>query len=152
MLRSALVLLAACVPSLSAMDRPLDQRVPMRDGIRLSTNVFYPTGNARYPTILIRTPYKKGADLPSNCADFIQHGYAVVVQDVRGRYASEGVFEPLDQEGPDGYDTLNWIARQTWSDGNVGMTGGSYVGIAQWKAAVTGNPHLKAILRGVTRP
>jgi uncharacterized protein len=148
MSRCAWVSLAACVSYLSAaqaMDKMLDLRAPMRDGIRLSTNVFHPPGKGRYPTILIRTPYNKGSDLPSGCGDFIQRGYAVVVQDVRGRYGSEGVFEPLDQEGPDGYDTLNWIARQPWSDGNVGMTGGSYVGIAQWKAAVTGNPHLKAI-------
>ena len=148
MSRCAWVSLAACVSYLSAaqaMDKMLDLRAPMRDGIRLSTNVFHPPGKGRYPTILIRTPYNKGSDLPSGCGDFIQRGYAVVVQDVRGRYGSEGVFEPLDQEGPDGYDTLNWIARQPWSDGNVGMTGGSYAGIAQWKAAVTGNPHLKAI-------
>jgi putative CocE/NonD family hydrolase len=69
----------------------------------------------------------------------------VVVQDVRGRYESEGRFSPLTQEGPDGEDTLNWIAAQPWSDGKIGMTGGSYLGIVQWKVAVLNNPHLKAI-------
>ena len=75
----------------------------------------------------------------------MNHGYAVVVQDVRGRYASGGIFEPINQEINDGDDTLNWIAHQNWSDGGVGMYGGSYLGIAQWKAAMTSNPHLKAI-------
>ena len=76
---------------------------------------------------------------------FINHGYAVVLEDVRGRYASGGVFDVLNQEGPDGYDTLNWIAAQPWSDGKVGMIGGSYLGIAQWRVALLNNPHLKAI-------
>ena len=75
----------------------------------------------------------------------MNHGYAVVVQDVRGRYKSGGVFEPINQEVGDGDDTLNWIARQPWSDGGVGMYGGSYLGIAQWKAALTHNPHLRAM-------
>jgi putative CocE/NonD family hydrolase len=75
----------------------------------------------------------------------VNHGYVVVVQDVRGRYRSAGVFEPINQEVNDSDDTLNWIARQPWSDGNVGMYGGSYLGITQWKAALTQNPHLKAI-------
>jgi hypothetical protein len=75
----------------------------------------------------------------------VDHGYVVVMQDVRGRYASEGAFSPLTQEGPDGDDTLNWMAAQSWSDGKIGMTGGSYLGIAQWKVALLNNPHLKAI-------
>ena len=123
----------------------LHVRVPMRDGVHLDTNVFHPDTRGRWPTILIRTPYNKGAGLSPSYAVFVERGYAVVVQDVRGRYASEGVFDPLEQEGPDGYDTLNWIARQSWSDGKVGMIGASYAGIAQWKVAVLGNPHLKAI-------
>ena len=76
---------------------------------------------------------------------FLDHGFAIVVQDVRGRYASEGVFYPPVQEDHDGEDTLNWIARQNWSNGSVGMLGGSYLGIAQWRAALSGNPHLRAI-------
>ncbi|HLJ44972.1 MAG TPA: CocE/NonD family hydrolase [Bryobacteraceae bacterium] len=123
----------------------LHQRVSMRDGVRLDTNVFHPAGVGRFPTILIRTPYGKGPDLVPAYNAFIDRGYAIVIQDVRGRYGSEGTFDPLEQEGPDGYDTLNWVARQPWSDGNIGMMGGSYIGIAQWKVAVLGNPHLKAI-------
>jgi len=117
----------------------------MRDGVRLSANVFRPDLKTRVPTVLIRTPYGKGAVLPSGYQPFVERGYAVVIQDVRGRYASEGAFRPLTQEGQDGYDTLDWIAAQPWSDGKVGMIGGSYLGIAQWRAALLNNPHLKAI-------
>ena len=117
----------------------------MRDDVRLDTNVFHPAGSGRFPTVLIRTPYGKGTDLPPGYQSFINHGYAVVMQDVRGRYGSDGVFDVLNQEGPDGYDTLNWIAAQPWSDGKVGMIGGSYLGIAQWRVALLNNPHLKAI-------
>jgi hypothetical protein len=120
-------------------------RVAMRDNVKLDTNVFHPAGSGRFPTVLIRTPYGKGGDLPAGYQSFINHGYAVVLQDVRGRYGSGGVFDVLNQEGPDGYDTLNWIAGQPWSDGKVGMIGGSYLGIAQWRVALLNNPHLKAI-------
>jgi uncharacterized protein len=127
------------------VEKALHVHVPMRDGVHLDANVFYPPGGARYPAILVRTPYGKGADFIPGYSSFIEHGYAVVLQDVRGRYGSEGVFDALKQEGPDGYDTLNWIAAQPWSDGKVGMIGGSYLGIAQWRVALLNNPHLKAI-------
>ncbi len=101
--------------------------------------------DAAFPTILVRTPYGKGVDPPPGYNTFLSHGYAVVVQDVRGRFASAGVFDALEQEGPDGYDTINWIAAQPWSNGKVGMSGGSYLGIAQWRVALLNNPHLMAI-------
>jgi putative CocE/NonD family hydrolase len=127
----------------------LHLRVAMRDNVRLDANVFYPapagTTVGRFPTVLVRTPYGKGVDLPAGYQSFINHGYAVVMEDVRGRYGSGGTFDVLNQEGPDGYDTLNWIAAQPWSDGKVGMIGGSYLGIAQWRVALLNNPHLKAI-------
>jgi uncharacterized protein len=140
----------SCVGLLSATSpapyaKSLHVRVPMRDKVLLDANVFHPAGRARFPAVLVRTPYGKGADLPAGYQSFINHGYAVVLQDVRGRYGSQGVFDVLNQEGPDGYDTLNWIAAQPWSDGQVGMIGGSYLGIAQWRVAVLDNPHLKAI-------
>ena len=127
-----------------AIVKELNVHASMRDGVRLSTNVFRPEQKTRLPAILIRTPYGKGTELPAPYLPFVTRGYAVVIQDVRGRYASDGVFRPLS-EGADGYDTLDWIAGQSWSDGRVGMIGGSYLGIAQWKAALLGNPHLKAI-------
>jgi uncharacterized protein len=121
-------------------------RMQMRDGVRLTANVFRPGGTGRYPAILLRTPYGKGDAITAAYQSFVNRGYAVVVQDVRGRYRSGGTFEPVhNQEIDDGDDTLNWIARQPWSDGGVGMYGGSYLGITQWKAAMSQNPHLKAI-------
>lgn len=119
--------------------------IPMRDGVRLAANVFRPANSGKLPVVLIRTPYNKGKELSRNFLPFVEHGYAVVVQDVRGRYGSEGVFDPLRQEPRDGDDTLNWIGRQPWSNGKVGMTGGSYLGIVQWKAALMNNPYLKCI-------
>ena len=104
-----------------------------------------PRRRGRFPTILVRTPYNKGEDLLPNFRSFLEHGYAMVVEDARGRNESEGVFDPFGQEPKDGNDTLNWIARQPWSDGKIGMLGGSYLGIVQWKAALLNNPHLKAI-------
>lgn len=120
-------------------------RIPMRDGIRLAANIFRPGTPARVPAILVRTPYGKGEAISVHYQTFVDHGYAIIAQDVRGRYESEGVFAPLRQEPADGDDTLNWIAKQPWSDGNIGMMGGSYLGICQWKAATQNNPHLKAI-------
>lgn len=117
----------------------------MRDGVRLSANVFLPAERAHLPAILVRTPYGKGAGILPNYQTFVDHGYAVIVEDVRGRYESEGDFQPVIQEPQDGDDTINWIVRQPWSNGKVGMIGGSYLGIAQWKAALLNNPHLKAI-------
>jgi uncharacterized protein len=120
-------------------------KIPMHDGVLLTGFVYKPAGTLKIPTLLIRTPYGARKDLTPNYRAFLEHGYAIVLQDVRGRYDSEGKFDPVRQESSDGSDTLNWIARQPWSDGQVGMIGGSYLGIAQWKAALTGNSHLKAI-------
>lgn len=120
--------------------------VPMRDGIHLSTDVYVPGGlNEKVPAVLIRTPYGKedGCEVYYR---YVQRGYAVVVQDVRGRNLSEGEWIPNHSEVEDGDDTLNWIAEQSWSSGSVGMVGGSYLGYVQWAAAASGNPHLKALI------
>ncbi|MBV9771606.1 MAG: CocE/NonD family hydrolase [Bryobacterales bacterium] len=148
---AGLLLLCATILPATSTNPPapyaklLHVRVAMRDNVRLDTNVFRPPEARRFPAILLRTPYGKGTNLPAGYQAFINHGYAVVMQDVRGRYGSGGVFDALNQEGPDGYDTLNWIAAQPWSNGKVGMIGGSYLGIAQWRVALLNNPHLKAI-------
>jgi uncharacterized protein len=142
------LLIAVCCAGLLAGDKSITLwrvPVPMRDGVRLSANVFLPADPAPRSAILVRTPYGKGSGLIPNYQAFVDHGYAVIVEDVRGRYDSGGRFDPLTQEPKDGDDTINWIARQPWSNGKVGMIGGSYLGIAQWKAALSGNSHLKAI-------
>jgi uncharacterized protein len=144
-----LYLTAACAVLALAAQKPIVKEigvpVPMRDGVRLASNLFLPHDSGAFPCILVRTPYGKGPDINANYRAFVERGYAVLVQDVRGRYESEGAFQPLTQEPSDGDDTINWIARQPWSNGKVGMMGGSYLGIVQWKAALRNNPHLKAI-------
>ena len=126
--------------------------IRMRDGVRLATNVFLPgLGGApapgRFPAVVARTPY--GRDFGSAAAlpgHFIPFGYAVVVQDVRGRYGSEGRWRPLADDGKDGADLLAWIAAQPWSDGKVGMVGTSYVGGTQHALALEGAPALAALV------
>ena len=125
--------------------------VPMRDGVRLATDVYLPanrTPGQKFPTVLIRTCYNKST--ANQFFVFAHYGYAVVSQDTRGREASEGIWQPIINEKPDGNDTLDWIAAQEWSDGSVGMIGASYLAITQWAAAANGNPHLKALISMVT--
>ena len=114
--------------------------VPMRDGVKLATNLFMPDdeGSAPWPVIAIRTPYDKEA-MPLAVDGMTGNGYVVAVQDSRGRFASEGAFQPLAQETDDGVDFIGWLGEQAWCDGNIGMASGSYVGATQWQAAV-GNP------------
>jgi len=126
-------------------------RIPLRDGVKLATDVYHPIGIAKAPVILIRTPYGKGNEEPM-ARFFARHGYVAAVQDVRGQYESEGRFEPLIHEGKDGYDAIEWLARQPWSSGKVGMIGASYLGWAQWMAAVEHPPHLATIIPNVSPP
>ena len=111
-----------------AVHQEVDVKVPMRDGVKLSADLYLPVGadGTGYPTVLLRTPYDNNAE--SNVKDglyFAMRGYAVVVQDTRGRYDSEGEWFPARNEARDGYDTIEWIAKQPWSDGKVGMVGSS---------------------------
>jgi len=150
MKRVALSLLLAAF--VWAGDQPTEftEMVEMRDGVHLSTHVFLPHTRTRVPAVLQRTPYGKVTTLTPGLKAFIDHGYAVITQDVRGRYASEGEFNQFLQERRDGEDTLSWIERQTWSNGRVGMFGGSYVGIVQYRAALSAHPALKAIAPAVS--
>ena len=127
--------------------------VKTRDGERLATDVYLPIREAgmnvgKVPAVLVRTPYGKGNHVEMYYR-FVQRGYAVVIQDTRGREDSTGRWQPKYNEVEDGDDTLNWIAAQDWSDGQAAMTGGSYLGYVQWAAAASGNPHLKAMLSSV---
>src|SRR5438270_11510644 len=101
-----------------------DVMVPARDGVKLGTNVFLPvTGgyvSGRIPTIVERTPYNKDSVAGSLIEFYVSHGYAVVIQDVRGRYRSEGRWAGNRDDGPDGSDLLKWIGEQSWSNGKVG--------------------------------
>ncbi len=127
--------------------------IPMRDGVKLAADVYRPEiENRKVPTILVRTPYGRAGEGIVKGNAFAPRGYAVVAQDVRGRGDSEGTFVPVFNEAQDGSETLDWIAKQPWSDGNVGMIGGSYVAWVQWLAASTGNKHLKAIVPQVSPP
>ena len=123
--------------------------VPMRDGVILRADVRRPSATGKYPVLIFRTPYNKNEGDPDNersFADAVKRGYAMVIQDVRGRYASGGEFVAYQNEGKDGYDTIEWAARQPWSNGNVGTFGLSYPGAVQWLAAVENPPHLKAMV------
>jgi len=126
--------------------------VPMRDGTVLRANVTRPDADGRFPVLVERTPYNKEAGSENAVGApeyFARRGYAVVIQDVRGRFASDGDFYPFRDDGAgrlrDGYDTIEWAARQPWSDGNVGTIGGSYSGATQYRAALSRPPHLRAM-------
>jgi putative CocE/NonD family hydrolase len=125
----------------------LDQRVPMRDGVMLFADVYLlPTGDGPWPAIVQRTPYDNTWDYASGpTIALARHGYAAVLQDVRDRADSEGVWDPFRNEGPDGYDTIAWTGEQPWCDGAVGMMGPSYLGFVQWAAARERPPYLKAM-------
>jgi putative CocE/NonD family hydrolase len=127
-----------------------DVPVEVRDGTILYADVYRPADDARHPVLLQRTPYNKElavlAPVQTDALRAVTRGYAVAIVDVRGRYRSEGTFNPFFQEIEDGYDTVEWCAAQSWSDGNVGMYGTSYVGAVQWLAAISQPPSLKAMI------
>jgi uncharacterized protein len=125
----------------------------MRDGTTLMSNVYRPASGGPYPVLLTRLPY--GKDLPFNSTYFdpikaARRGYLVVVQDVRGRHASEGDFTPFAREFEDGHDSVEWAARLPGSNGSVGTFGLSYFGKTQWQAAVTRPPSLRSMAPGQT--
>lgn len=127
--------------------KPEAQMIPMRDGVKLATDVYLPTeGKGPWPVILTRTPYNKMSALGAGRPTFwTSKGYAVVVQDCRGRFASEGKYTPFMDDHFDGYDTVEWVAKQPWSNGKVGMTGVSAMGITANQASITAPPHLTAM-------
>ena len=148
-LLSAMCLLGQGVisgPQYPDVQQELGIVIPMRDQIRLAADVFLPKGTGRWPTILVRTPYNRKSVGVAGYPFYAEHGYAVVIQDVRGRNASQGVFGHVDQEGADGNDTIDWISEQPWSNGRVAMAGASYLGVVQWWAATEDNPHLVTIV------
>src|SRR5512135_3452433 len=129
----------------------VERNVPMktRDGVTLYADIYRPNGDGAFPVLLQRTPYNK-----DNTAEFARKaaadGFIVVVQDVRGRYTSDGEWYTFKHEADDGYDTVEWAAALPHSDGRVGMFGGSYVGATQMLAAIGHPPHLAGICPVVT--
>ena len=152
----ALLMVFCSIPVFAAESYPVkierNVEVKMRDGVILRGDIFRPDAEGKFPVLLQRTPYRRavwGYDV-----DFAQraasHGYVVFLQDVRGRYTSDGDWYPFIHESEDGYDTVEWIASQPYSNGKVGMFGGSYVGATQMLAAMAHPPHLAGICPVVT--
>jgi uncharacterized protein len=125
--------------------------VPMRDGVKLAADIYLPVADGKAPVILMRTPYKKDM-MEIQGRYYARRGYATVIQDCRGRFGSEGVWEPFMNERKDGYDSVEWAAKQPWSNGKVGMIGASYLGWVQWWAAAERPPHLVTIIPNVAPP
>ncbi len=129
--------------------------MPMRDGVRLATDIYFPAidgqpAEGKFPVILERTPYNKA--LPRSVTNgkfFARRGYVCVNQDVRGRFKSDGEWYPFAKEAPDGYDTVEWLAAQPWSNGRVGTMGGSYCGSDQSALATLNPPHLSTMIVAV---
>jgi putative CocE/NonD family hydrolase len=123
-----------------------DQRVPTRDAITLSADVYLPLGGRDLPTIVQWTPYESTRErFISWGVWFARRGYAAVVVDVRGRYESEGAFTAWENDGRDAHDTLTWAAAQPWSNGRIGTWGRSYGALVQWQLAHLGHPNLECV-------
>jgi putative CocE/NonD family hydrolase len=123
-----------------------DQKAPTRDDTKLSVDVFLPRAGGPFPTLFRRTPYESLLQMHVEWAIWwARRGYAVAIQDCRGRFESEGVFDAYRDDGPDGHDALAWLAEQTWCNGKIGMSGRSYGGIVQWQLAPYRSPHLTAL-------
>jgi len=128
-----------------------DVQAPMRDGVRLGADVYLPDGCTPAPTILIRQPYgRRTEDMGFDVVGrfFAAKGYACVVQDVRGKFSSEGEFDPGVHEVNDGYDTAEWAAAQEWSNGRLGCWGESYYGWTSYATAISGHPAIACIAPG----
>jgi uncharacterized protein len=135
--------LAACLSS-TVFAETKEVMVPMRDGVKLATNVFLPEGEGPWPVVITRTPYNKGRaeDREKQEVDYTNRGYVRIVQDCRGKFGSEGDYRAFIDDMDDGYDTVEWAAAQSWSTGKVGMIGASAMGITANHAAMAAAPHL----------
>ncbi len=130
-----------------------DVPASMRDGTTLRANIYRPAGEGQWPVLLTRLPYGKDLPLGSSVLDPTQvarQGYVVIVQDTRGRFSSEGQWEPMRNEQLDGVDTIAWAVQLPYSNGNVGMYGASYFGFTQWAVATHQPPALKAMVPFIT--
>ncbi|MCL5104837.1 MAG: CocE/NonD family hydrolase [Armatimonadetes bacterium] len=152
--RVALLLAAVVVVVVSGVSlatQPTTTLVPMRDGVKLATDVYLPGDGCAYPVILVRTPYDKNKKAPIGL-DGARRGYAMVIQDCRGRFASQGKDIPFETDIADGFDTLEWIARQPWWNGKIGTWGGSALGITQFAEAASGTNRITCQHIAVANP
>ena len=135
-----------------AADVTVEHNVAMktRDGVTLRADIYRPKAEGKFPVLLERTPYNKGAGESEFGMRAAAQGYVVIVQDVRGRYTSEGEWYPFKNESRDGYDTVEWAAALPYANGRVGMIGASYVGATQMLTAIAHPPHLAGIFPVVT--
>ena len=126
----------------------IDVKVPMRDGVKLSTDIYLPKTAGPFPTVLVRTPYDNSTDNHAqNGQRYAQKGYAFVVQDLRGRFDSEGGdYYPYFHEAEDGFDAQEWIGKQSWSNGRIGTSGGSDLGLTQWICAPLRSEYLTCMV------
>jgi uncharacterized protein len=141
-------------PAQYTVQQSRGHKVAMRDGVNLSVDIYQPATPGRYASILAISPYDNNtAGMRQRAHWFAERGYSVVLADSRGRYDSEGEWDPFGaKHKSDGYDLVEWVAKQPWSTGRVGMIGGSYLGWTQWWTASTAPPSLKAIAPEVAPP
>jgi uncharacterized protein len=139
---------ASPAPGLHRVRVQYNVMVPMRDGVRLSTDIYRPDEEGRFPVVLTRDPYSSGVDfgMPEQGQFWASHGYVFLHQDVRGRFDSEGSWYPFVSEGLDGADACAWAARQPWSSGKIATNGVSYLAYDQWQLAAQGCPDLVTIM------
>lgn len=124
-------------------------KIPMRDGVELSANIFLPKTEGKFPVILARTPYGKGKAEDGVGRPWVSRGYVYISQDCRGKGTSGGQWTPFIHDRSDGEDTHRWILKQPWSNGKIGTTGGSYLGYTQWISAPGAGDFLKAMFTTV---
>jgi uncharacterized protein len=144
---------AQVAPPRPASNIVVQHDVPMktRDGLTLYADIYRPNSAGKSPVILMRTPYDKSVSWAVGPVyKMVPRGYVVIIQDVRGRYTSEGEWYPFRHEQADGYDAVEWAAALPFCDGKVGMMGASYVGATQMLAAIARPPHLTAIAPNMT--
>jgi len=152
-LLSVPTLRSQAAPISTSADILIQHNVAMktRDGVTLYADIFRPKSSDKFPVILMRTPYDKSVNWASMPAfKIVPRGYVFIIQDVRGRYTSEGEWYPFKHEEADGYDAVEWAASLPYSNGKVGMMGGSYVGATQMLAAIGAPPHLAGIAPEIT--
>lgn len=155
--KSIITALLVCIMSLALLSLPENKdkigyeyifghKIPMRDGIQLSSVMWKPAGvKGPFPAIFVYTPYMAERGQRDG-KFFARNGYVCIYVDIRGRGNSEGEFYPFENHSPDGYDVVEWIARQPWCNGQVAMMGGSYAGLVQWQIIKEMPPHLTTII------